>query len=303
MAGALILSCNNTRENVEKYTHQHLETLENPLCLQVWASLCTGRVLQSQAVWSFCGKVSVAEGYKRWLLWKAAWSFPYVQQSQCQTAPRWTCHWSNLEPISEGGSTSGIAQLRRKKKTLCKDIWSWREERECRHQGQCRRRRRRRCSRHWRRDSLAACGQDHVEAGCAPAAHGGPWWSRSPPEAHGETHTGAGGCLKDVTLWGARAGGGSWQELWTCGERSPHRSRFTGRTCDRAGNPCWNSLFLKDCTPWKGSTLEQFMKNCTLWEWPMMRKFVESCVRDPTLEQGKSVQRKEQQGQCVMGRR
>jgi len=38
-----------------------------------------------------------------------------------------------------------------------------------------------------------------------------------------------------VTLWEAHAGAGSWQNLWTCGERSPRRSRFAGRACDPAG--------------------------------------------------------------------
>jgi len=33
--------------------------------------------------------------------------------------------------------------------------------------------------------SLAAPDEDHGEAGCPPAAHGGPWWSRYPPVAHG----------------------------------------------------------------------------------------------------------------------
>ncbi|GAB0210172.1 hypothetical protein GRJ2_003483000 [Grus japonensis] len=42
---------------------------------------------------------------------------------------------------------------------------------------------------------------------------------------------------------------------------SLHWSRFAGRTCDPVGNPCWSSLVLKDCTLWKGPTLEQFMKN------------------------------------------
>jgi len=40
----------------------------------------------------------------------------------------------------------------------------------------------RRCSRHWSREpSLAARDEDHGEAGCFPAVHGGPWWSRDPP--------------------------------------------------------------------------------------------------------------------------
>jgi len=65
-------------------------------------------------------------------------------------------------------------------------------------------------------------------------------------------HDRAGGCLKEaVTPWGARAGAGSGQDLQTCGERTPRRSRFAGRACDPVGDPCWSSQFLKDCTPWK----------------------------------------------------
>ena len=44
------------------------------------------------------------------------------------------------------------------------------------------------------------------------------------------------------------------------------------------GDPHWSSLCLKDCTPWKGPTLEQFVKNCALWEGPTLEKFVEDCL-------------------------
>lgn len=44
---------------------------------------------------------------------------------------------------------------------------------------------------------------------CAPAAHGGPQWSRGPSAAHGGPHVGTCGCWKEaVTLWGAHAGAG-----------------------------------------------------------------------------------------------
>jgi len=47
-----------------------------------------------------------------------------------------------------------------------------------------------RCLRHWSRgSSLAARDEDHGEAGCPPAAHGSPWWSRYPPVAHGRDPT------------------------------------------------------------------------------------------------------------------
>jgi len=48
----------------------------------------------------------------------------------------------------------------------------------------------RRCSRCRSKEfSLAPLGEDYSEAGCPPAAHGGPWWSRYPPVAHGRDPT------------------------------------------------------------------------------------------------------------------
>jgi len=59
---------------------------------------------------------------------------------------------------------------------------------------------------------------------------------------------------------------------------SPRWSRFAGRACDPVGDPHWSSLFLKNCTLWKGPTLGQFVKSCTLWEGLTLEKFVENCV-------------------------
>jgi len=73
------------------------------------------------------------------------------------------------------------------------------------------------------RSSPAAHDEDHGEAACSPAAHGGPWWSRYPPKTCGRPHARAGVCLKEaVTLWGALAGAGSWHDLQTRGEREAH---------------------------------------------------------------------------------
>ena len=44
------------------------------------------------------------------------------------------------------------------------------------------------------------------------------------------------------------------------------------------GDPHWSSLFLKDCTPWKGPMLEQFVKNSSPWEGLMLEKFVKDCL-------------------------
>lgn len=74
--------------------------------------------------------------------------------------------------------------------------------------------------------------------------------------------------------------GGPW---WTHGP--------PGRTCGPVRDPHWSSLFLQDCTPWKGPTLEQFVKNCSPWEGLMLDKFLEDCVLwegHPTLEQGRA---------------
>jgi len=85
-------------------------------------------------------------------------------------------------------------------------------------------------------DSPVVCGENRGEAGCAPAAHGGLQWSRSPPAAHGPPHVTAGGYLKEaVTSWEAHAGAGSWQDLWTR-ERSPHQSRFADGAFDPVGD-------------------------------------------------------------------
>ncbi|XP_027593244.2 DENN domain-containing protein 2B isoform X1 [Pipra filicauda] len=139
------------------------------------------------------------------------------------------------------------------------------------------------------RDSPAACG----EAGSVLAGgHGGPWACRHPPAAHGGPHARAGGCPKEaVTPWEAHAGAGSWKDLWTRGERSPLWSRFAVRTWDLGGNARWSRLFLKNCTLWKGPTLEQLMKNCSLGKEPPWRSLwrVVSRGRDPMPDQGKSI--------------
>lgn len=57
----------------------------------------------------------------------------------------------------------------------------------------------------------------------------------------------------------------------------------------------WSSLFLKDCTPWKGTLLEQFLENCSPWEGPTLEKLGQDCLQ----WRGESVRRKEQQRQVL----
>jgi len=97
---------------------------------------------------------------------------------------------AKAKPISDGGSASGITQLRRGRKKLCRR--NGRVERGVR---QCERNNSedttvseeaevRRCLKCRSKElSLPARDEDHDEAGCSPALHGGPWWSRSPPVA------------------------------------------------------------------------------------------------------------------------
>jgi len=98
------------------------------------------------------------------------------------------------KPISNSGSDSVITYLRKgRKKKLCGETavrvrqcernnsayTKVGEEGEGRRCPKCRS----------REPSLATHDEDHGEAGCSPAVHGGPQWSRSPPIARGRHPT------------------------------------------------------------------------------------------------------------------
>jgi len=72
-----------------------------------------------------------------------------------------------------------------------------------------------------------------------------------------------------VALGETCTGAGTWQD---CGpvERGTH----AGAGLLAVLVTPW---FLKNCTPWKAPTLEQFVKNCSSWQRLMMKKFVEDC--------------------------
>ena len=75
-------------------------------------------------------------------------------------------------------------------------------------------------------------------------------------------------------------GSPSWSRL-LAGPVDPWREEPTleqvyWQDCDPMRDPCWSSLFLKDCTLWEGPMLEQFMKSCSLWEGLLLEKFVEN---------------------------
>ncbi|KAK4825631.1 hypothetical protein QYF61_001416 [Mycteria americana] len=69
----------------------------------------------------------------------------------------------------------------------------------------------------------------------------------------------------------------------------------SGKIRDPAGDPCWSSAFLKDCSPWKGPMLKQLVKNYSLWEGPMLEKFVEDylarrhCIRKSAATRSREV--------------
>ncbi|GAB0210017.1 hypothetical protein GRJ2_003467500 [Grus japonensis] len=62
--------------------------------------------------------------------------------------------------------------------------------------------------------------------------------------------------------WEALAGARSWQDLWTCGERSPRQGRFAGRTCDPVGDPTLKQSAPEGLHPMGETMLEQFVKDC-----------------------------------------
>lgn len=65
---------------------------------------------------------------------------------------------------------------------------------------------------------------------------------------------------------------------WSRLELHLAESRFSIRTCEPVGDPHWNSLFLKHCTPRKGPMLDQFVKSCCPWEGLTLVKYVENCL-------------------------
>jgi len=67
----------------------------------------------------------------------------------------------------------------------------------------------------------------------------------------------------------------------TCGpmERGAHAGAgFLAGLCNPLGDPRWSSLFLKDCTLWKGPMLGKFVKSCGPWEELTLEKFMENCL-------------------------
>ncbi|GAB0205655.1 hypothetical protein GRJ2_003031100 [Grus japonensis] len=195
---------------------------------------------------------------------------------------------AKAEPISHGGSASGITELRRKKTKQNKTQQFLQPERGVR-----------RCERNnFAGTKVSAEGG----AGGAPgtgaeiplqplektmvrqAVPCSPWrkdegvqrFHLQPVEdpMPEQVEAPEGGC----DPWEAHAGASSWQDLWPHGKRSPGQSRFAGRTCDPVGDPCWSSLFLKVCTLWEGPTLEQLVKNCSPWEGLILEKLVEDCL-------------------------
>jgi len=103
---------------------------------------------------------------------------------------------AKAKPISDSGSASGITYLRKgKKKNLQGNSSGKRGVRLCERNNSADTKVSaegggRRCSRRWSREfSPAARDENHGEAGCTPAAHEGPQWSRYPPVARGRDPT------------------------------------------------------------------------------------------------------------------
>lgn len=114
------------------------------------------------------------------------------------------------------------------------------EKQPCRHQCQWKRKGQI-CTMCQSRGFPVACGEDHGDRGCHPAAYGGPYWSRYSPFSPTDKPTMEQAAARSCSLWkGALAGVG-----------------FLERPVAHGNPHC--SLFLKTGT--HGN--EQFLRNCT----------------------------------------
>ena len=185
---------------------------------------------------------------------------------------------AKAKPISDDGSTSVIAYLRRGKTSVEHQPKEWEYMRETTLQTP-------RSVNKEQEEVFQAPEQrfpcNLCRRPCPPTACGGPRWSRHPPAAHGGPYTGASGC--------------AWRRLWACGK--PALEQVPGRICGpmekrthagtgflaglvmlwwtnvgaagswrnapRGKDPCWSSLWRSAV---HGLMLEKFMKNCLLQE-------------------------------------
>ncbi|GAB0184744.1 hypothetical protein GRJ2_000939700 [Grus japonensis] len=192
---------------------------------------------------------------------------------------------AKAEPISNGGSASGITELRREKKNLGATFLQ--PERGVR-----------RCERNNSADTKVS-----AEGGGGRAPGTGAEIPLQPVEktmvrqavplqpmkddGRADIHLQP---VEDPTLEQVDA----QRRLWPHGK--PTLEQAPDRTCGLVergahagagllaglvtswGTPRWSSLLLKIRTLWNGPTLEQFMKNCNPWEGLTLEKLVEDCL-------------------------
>jgi len=117
---------------------------------------------------------------------------------------------AKAKPISDSGSASGITYLRKGRKNTAGKRQLERGVRQCERNNSADTKVSeeaggRRYLKHQSREAfLATRDEDHGEAGCSLAIHGGLRWSRSPPVAHGrDPMPGIRWMPEGHTLWGA----------------------------------------------------------------------------------------------------
>ncbi|PKU45778.1 vps10 domain-containing receptor 2 [Limosa lapponica baueri] len=178
---------------------------------------------------------------------------------------------AKADPVSDAGGASVITYLRKGKK-CCAAVVRERSEKNMRERAlktpRPVKKEGKRCSRHKKKYSPAAHGEDHSEVGCLPAAHEGPHARTgecAPKKAAAHGHLmpeQAPG--RTCSLWrGAQAGAGSLAGPAAYGGPTLEQSVPEGlypveRT--HAG------AVLESYNPWEGPTLKKFMKHCSPWE-------------------------------------
>lgn len=150
----------------------------------------------------------------------------YVRRSQFWMTPS----LGNVEPFSNATSTSLITYWRHSKNaggTEWEKMW---EKQPCEPQGQCRRRARR-CSRAWSRDSRSACVKAVCRASCPTEVHSG-------TDLHPAVHQGPHATVLDISWRKLSLKEIPWWSTLQAGAADCWEDQVFCSTCDPMGDTC-----------------------------------------------------------------
>lgn len=119
-------------------------------------------------------------GLQDWLLWEESRSCHMLGKNQFQLAAKGTHCWPKLSQWATLVAPLLRVYIYKTKKycTTAVEREKWENVEKTLQTPRSVKKEWRRCCKHQSRSSPAACVEDYGEAGCPPAAHGLPWWSR-----------------------------------------------------------------------------------------------------------------------------